>query len=271
MVFFYTPRGADVSGHTIYVGEGKVENEELIRWGLPHDVWFHVDALSSAHVYLRLARGQTIADIAKEARGPSRATALAHGRSPGRRAARKSLSCRLLLTRVPQELEDCCQLVKANSIQGHKASNVAIVYTPWANLRKGNECVEGFEPAHNALADFRVSMAVGQVGFHDEKTVLKSSASRNAEVLNRLVKTRVERFPNLSAEREAFEAAVRQERKEADRTRRKEELETERERARLADKRSYRSSWIQDTDKMLTNTEMAAKFSSVEEAEDSFM
>ena len=114
-------------------------------------------------------------------------------------------------------------------------------------------------------------MAVGQVGFHDEKTVLKSSASRNAEVLNRLVKTRVERFPNLSAEREAFEAAVRQERKEADRTRRKEELETERERARLADKRSYRSSWIQDTDKMLTNTEMAAKFSSVEEAEDSFM
>ena len=179
--------------------------------------------------------------------------------------------CRLLLTRARQELEDCCQLVKANSIQGHKASNVAIVYTTWANLRKGNECVEGCSSAHTAPADVRVSMAVGQVGFHDEKAVLKSSASRNAEVLNRLVKTRVERFPNLAAEREAFEAVVRQERKEADRTRRKEELETERERARLADERSYKSSWVQDTDKMLTNTEMAAKFSSVEEAEDSFM
>lgn len=31
----------------------KYENEELIRFGLPEDVWFHVDALSSAHVYLR--------------------------------------------------------------------------------------------------------------------------------------------------------------------------------------------------------------------------
>ena len=29
-------------------------DEELIRWGWPEDVWFHVDKLSSAHVYLRL-------------------------------------------------------------------------------------------------------------------------------------------------------------------------------------------------------------------------
>ncbi len=40
-----------------------------------------------------------------------------------------------------QELEDCCQLVKANSIQGNKESSVHIVYTPWANLRKTSECV----------------------------------------------------------------------------------------------------------------------------------
>lgn len=51
------------------------------RWGWPEDVWFHVDKLSSAHVYLRLQDGQTIKEI-------------------------------------PQELiEDCCQLVKANSIE----------------------------------------------------------------------------------------------------------------------------------------------------------
>lgn len=30
------------------------EDEELIKWGWPEDVWFHVDKLSSAHVYLRL-------------------------------------------------------------------------------------------------------------------------------------------------------------------------------------------------------------------------
>lgn len=29
-------------------------DEELIQWGWPEDVWFHVDKLSSAHVYLRL-------------------------------------------------------------------------------------------------------------------------------------------------------------------------------------------------------------------------
>ncbi|XP_053962032.1 coiled-coil domain-containing protein 25 isoform X2 [Anastrepha ludens] len=38
----------------IYMGKDKHENEELIRWGWPEDVWFHVHNYSSAHVYLRL-------------------------------------------------------------------------------------------------------------------------------------------------------------------------------------------------------------------------
>jgi hypothetical protein len=50
----------------------------------PEDVWFHVDDLSSAHVYLRLKPGQTMDDI------------------------------------PPCVLEDCGALVKANSIQGCK-------------------------------------------------------------------------------------------------------------------------------------------------------
>ena len=29
-------------------------DEDLIKWGWPEDVWFHVDKHSSAHVYLRL-------------------------------------------------------------------------------------------------------------------------------------------------------------------------------------------------------------------------
>lgn len=29
-------------------------DEDLIKWGWPEDVWFHVDKYSSAHVYLRL-------------------------------------------------------------------------------------------------------------------------------------------------------------------------------------------------------------------------
>lgn len=63
-------------------------------------MWFHVDNLSSAHVYLRLPSGATVEDI------------------------------------PPETLEDCAQLVKANSIQGSKQTSVDIVYTMWSNLRK---------------------------------------------------------------------------------------------------------------------------------------
>lgn len=74
--------------------------QDLIKYGLPHDVWFHVDALSSAHVYLRLPAGGSVEEIPAET------------------------------------LEDCAQLVKANSIQGSKQTSVDIVYTMWSNLRK---------------------------------------------------------------------------------------------------------------------------------------
>lgn len=66
------------------MGKDKYENEDLIKYGLPEDVWFHVDDLSSAHVYLRMKPGMTLDDINED----------------------------LLL--------ECCSLVKANSIQGCK-------------------------------------------------------------------------------------------------------------------------------------------------------
>ena len=50
MVFYYVARG----DYHIYMGRDKFENEKLIEWGWPEDVWFHVDDLSSAHVYLRM-------------------------------------------------------------------------------------------------------------------------------------------------------------------------------------------------------------------------
>merc|ERR1712112_14972 len=54
------------------------------------DVWFHVDKVSSAHVYLRLAPGQSLADLSKDV------------------------------------ITDCAQLVKANSIQGNKMNDVDV-------------------------------------------------------------------------------------------------------------------------------------------------
>lgn len=49
--------------YIIYMGADKHENDKLIRWGWPEDVWFHVDKLSSAHVYLRLREGETLDDV----------------------------------------------------------------------------------------------------------------------------------------------------------------------------------------------------------------
>lgn len=41
----------------LFLLQDKYENEDLIKYGLPEDVWFHVDDLSSAHVYLRMKPG----------------------------------------------------------------------------------------------------------------------------------------------------------------------------------------------------------------------
>lgn len=44
MVFFFTT----AEGYTIYMGSDKYENEDLIKYGIPEDIWFHVDDMSSA-------------------------------------------------------------------------------------------------------------------------------------------------------------------------------------------------------------------------------
>ena len=129
MVFFFTVRGGAVvnpssdgpatlasSDVTCYMGTDKHENEHLIEWGLRTDVWFHVERMSSAHVYLRLPRGVGIDQIPAET------------------------------------LEDACQLTKANSIEGCKKSHVQIVYTPWANLHKTADMAVGSIGFHSARA-----------------------------------------------------------------------------------------------------------------------
>ena len=56
MVLYF--RASD--GTVIYMGRDKFENEHLIEHGWNEDVWFHVDKLSSAHVYLRCPEGMTV-------------------------------------------------------------------------------------------------------------------------------------------------------------------------------------------------------------------
>lgn len=123
-------------GTMIYMGKDKFENEDLIKYGWPEDVWFHVDDMSSAHVYLRLPEGQTWDDISATA------------------------------------LEECCQLVKANSIKGSKTKSVKIVYTPWENLKK----TKGMED--------------GQVGFHSIPRKRYRTIEKDRDVLRTLAKTK---------------------------------------------------------------------------------
>ncbi|KZC11556.1 PREDICTED: coiled-coil domain-containing protein 25 [Dufourea novaeangliae] len=99
MVYYFTSEVVQPPV-TLFMGVDKYENDDLIKWGWPEDVWFHIHTYSSAHVYLRLRPGQTIDDI------PSTV------------------------------LEDVAQLVKANSVEGNKLNNVDVVYTMWSNLKK---------------------------------------------------------------------------------------------------------------------------------------
>ena len=119
---------------------------------------------------------------------------------------------------------DCAHLVKANSIQGCKVNNVNVVYTPWSNLKK--------------TAD----MDVGQIGFHRQKDVKIVTVEKKVnEILNRLEKTKMERFPDLEAEKEHRDHEERNEKKaqiQEMKRREKEEMKKKREMDEL---RSYSS------------------------------
>ena len=100
MVFFFVCfSNPDV---IIYMGRDKHENEDLIKYAWPdRDIWFHVEDLSSAHVYLRM---------------PTKITSYAD---------------------IPDEIvQECAQLTKANSIAGCKKASCGINYTWARNLKK---------------------------------------------------------------------------------------------------------------------------------------
>ena len=77
----------------------------MIKYAWPEDIWYHVDKESSAHVYIRLPKEEF--DAAKKS---------------GDKDWYKKIDEKVV--------EDCCQLVKANSIKGNKQDNVTVVFTP---------------------------------------------------------------------------------------------------------------------------------------------
>ncbi|XP_022661029.1 coiled-coil domain-containing protein 25-like isoform X2 [Varroa jacobsoni] len=161
------------------MGADKYENEKLIRWGWPEDVWFHVDNLSSAHVYVRLKEGQTIDDI------------------------------------PPELIMDCAQLVKHNSIQGCKESSVDVVYTMWSNLKKTQAMVDGQVGFHDEKAVRKIRVEKKDNSITNRLTKTKTEAHPDFREMReerdrkeREVKREQER---LKREREKEEAKRREE------------------------------------------------------------
>ncbi|KAG5682390.1 hypothetical protein PVAND_011743 [Polypedilum vanderplanki] len=138
MVFYFTSNVVSPPVK-LFMGLDKYENEHLIKWGWPEDVWFHVDGLSSAHVYLRLNKGENLDDIHHDV------------------------------------LVDACQLVKANSIQGNKMNDIDVVYTMWENLRKTNSMEVGQVSFHNPklVRKMRVDKRINEIVNRLNKTKIE--------------------------------------------------------------------------------------------------
>ena len=132
MVFHFTIRGGPClnayshitlasSDIICYVGKDKHENEFLIKYGWPGDIWFHVDSLSSAHVYFRI----TNKDMALPVTG-------------------------IPIDDLPVDsVYDMMQIVKNNSISGCKLASTRIVYTPHSNLKKTFDMESGTVTFHD--------------------------------------------------------------------------------------------------------------------------
>ncbi|KAK4993849.1 hypothetical protein LTR50_000062 [Elasticomyces elasticus] len=219
MVLYFTSNVVSPAAF-IYVGKDKVEMSGYVIRTLrqivsSHEInQFHVDNLSSAHVYVRLRESETWDSIPKEL------------------------------------LEDCGQLTKANSIEGNKKDNITVIYTPWSNLKKDG------------------SMAVGQVGFKDQKKVKKLFVEkRENAIVNRLNKTKVEKFPDLRQEKADREKELRRKDKSAQLSRQKEEARIAKERKELAWQRDHMYDDLHAEDAILasSNQDRDASF------EDDFM
>ncbi|KAJ1675777.1 hypothetical protein EV182_000601 [Spiromyces aspiralis] len=147
---------------------------------------FHVDKLSSAHVYVRMNLGQTWDNLPEE-----------------------------LLT-------DCAQLVKANSIEGNKKNNIVVIYTPWENLLKTGD------------------MATGQVSFINPHMVRRIHVEKRVnDIVNRLNKTKLEKYPDLVAEKIKHEKEIRRQKRNEAEKKRKEEMRVAEERQKLKEEHGY--------------------------------
>ncbi|KAI0694715.1 cytoplasmic protein [Earliella scabrosa] len=158
MVLFFTSTAVNPPV-TIYMGKDKHENEDLIKYAWPQDVWFHVDKLSSAHVYVRMPEGMT-------------------------------------WDAIPEPLLiDCAQLVKANSIEGNKKDNITIIWTPADNLKKTGDMAVGQVSFHNDKRVKRIHVAKRENAIVNRlnKTKVEREVDHEQERVERVKKENAEK------------------------------------------------------------------------------
>jgi len=132
---------------------------------------------------------------------------------------------------IPEKLlEDLGQLTKGNSIKGSKENSVEVLYTPWSNLLKTN------------------GMATGEVSFSNNAKVKKLQIkAKNNKILNRLEKTRTEKFPDLEKEKIQAEKEKKRIAREAMIAKKQEELRLEQEKKEQEALKSYDSLFDEST------------------------
>ena len=105
--------------YTLHYGKNAHENWELFDAAEPDDLWFHLDDLPSAHVYLEVSKEEP-SDAAIE------------------------FAARLVLTRTPK------------AVNTTKAKKITVIYCPRSNLAKGKS--PGEILIHDSKLLSRISM-----------------------------------------------------------------------------------------------------------------
>jgi hypothetical protein len=206
MVYYFTSNVTSPSAY-IYMGKDKVESqhwsdsshstyeqvadwardEGLISYGFEEDVWVRETNIQQS---LTTAAWPIVTTVSR--RQPFQCSRLrppswwrvmgGHSQAALRRLRAVDQS------KLDRGWERLSGIYKRKGLRwhtGNKKDNVTIIYTPWSNLKKDG------------------SMATGQVGFKDQKKVKRVYvAKRENPIVNRLNKTKVEKFPDFRQEKE---------------------------------------------------------------------
>ncbi|PWZ39377.1 Coiled-coil domain-containing protein 25 [Zea mays] len=159
----------------------------------------------------------------------------------------------------------------ASRFRGYSAVRVPMETSPEMLSRR--EKATNFKPDYDIDIHMKVlAMSVQEssilTGYKMKVRTIKVEKRIN-EIVNRLNKTKVERKPDLKAEREAISAAEKAERKAQLRDKKRREEMERLDKEKQADIRSYKGLMVQE--KMTSNKQIASGSKTLQELEEDFM